>query len=79
MFEKKVTVNTSMPKKVVGFLESYEGEDYKFKCIDSSNTLKAIFQVTTTEGDNEKIIKKTKDIIKSTPMGSVLYFSVYVE
>lgn len=79
MFEKRVTVNTSMPKKVVGFLESYEGEDYKFKCIDSSNTLKAVFQVTTNEDDNEKVIKKTKDVIKSTPLGSVLYFSVKME
>lgn len=79
MPEKKIRVNTTMPEKVIRYLESYKGEDYKFKCIDSSNALKAIFQVTTDVEDDEKIIQKTKAIIKSTPFGSVLYFSVYVE
>jgi hypothetical protein len=41
--------------------------------------VKAVFQATTSESDDEKLIHKVKDIIKADKLGSVLYFTVALE
>lgn len=77
--EKIVAVNTSRCEKVKEILESYKGEEISFKYVRNENPLKAVFEVSTTESDDEKLIKKVKSIIKADKFGSVLYVTVSVE
>lgn len=68
-----------MSKKVIGFLDGYQEDDYSFKYLNNPTPLNAVFMVQTAETDNEKIIRKVKDLIKGTDFGKVLYFAVNVE
>lgn len=79
MVEKEVAINTSRSEKIREILESYKGEGFSFKYIKNENPLKAVFQVSTSEEDDEKLIKKIKSIIKADKFGSVLYITISVE
>jgi hypothetical protein len=68
-----------MSSKVIEYLESYKDENYIFTYLKNSTQLNAIFKVETNESNHEKIIRKVKDIVKSSPVGNIIYFSVSVE
>ena len=68
-----------MSKKVIAYLDGYEKDNYRFLYVSNRTPLNAVFNVTTEETSNERIIKKVKDIIKGTDFGKVLYFAVNIE
>lgn len=79
MIEKKVIVNSSVPKKIIEILEAYNDEKLKFKYIGGgASPLEAGFQVFTDIEDNEKLIRKVKDVVRADKFGSVLFFQVLV-
>ena len=57
---------------IIESLEASQLEDIKFK-FEQKNGIKLNFSVT---GDEDKAIELAKQIIKSTEMGSVLYFQI---
>ncbi|QCX32874.1 hypothetical protein FDN13_03650 [Caloramator sp. E03] len=79
METKNIIICSSMNNKIKEFLESYSEENLKFTFLKIIDPLKIAFKVYTDENDNEKLVRKIKDLIKSTTFGSILYFSVIVD
>lgn len=79
MMEKVISISSSMNKKIIEFLENYDDDEIKFVFLKNDSPLKSLFQVQTTETDEEKLMQKIKGLIKATTFGSMLYFSVKIE
>lgn len=69
-----ITVSSAMKQKeITEVLESFEG-DCSF-LFEKKQGIRLIFKVT---GDDKEAAKLAKELIKSQPWGSILYFQVVV-